>query len=705
MKKTFSGRAYFLVSTLLLLVALATILAVVQFTSTDSMLRLALLSLYIIPIIAAFFFYRKILEKEKAFDETYEKLSAIFEFTPVGIYIAELTSGIILDVNQGYLDMFGYEKSELIGNSSVALGIMDIKEREQLVAEVHQCGFVRNKVMRFKPKSGVPFTCVLSYKLVKIKGKECGIVLLNSASTHKDLDTALLENMRKFQTIFDSSPTGISIVELESGIIFDSNESFLQTYGYTKEEVIGHSTIELGIIRPDDRKKYITELKSEGSLRNREEITFSKSGKKITALLSDIIIDLNGNKYSLTLLNDISNRKELEDQLAVATEKNQVALKAKERFLTNVSHELRTPMNGIIGMVNLLAQTQLNAEQKEYATGITDASNILLAIINDILDISKINAEKMVFEVIPFNVYDTLNNLRLLMEPQIAGKDISVFTHMGAGIPQKIMGDPMRLFQIFLNIVGNAIKFTQQGEINIFINVKKEDLKNIWLEFIIKDTGIGIDPESIPLLFEPFMQASLDTTRKYGGTGLGLSISKRLVEMQGGTIYAESKVGKGSVFSFQIEYEKYIEAEKQPTILLKKDTINEESLSGVRVLLVEDNKISQKVGLRTLSNWGIIAELAENGRLAVEMVAANYYDAVLMDIQMPEMDGIEATTKIRSLASSSSKVPIIAMTASTTLLNKEKCVSLGMDDYISKPFNPEALHDVILKWVNTTKGK
>ena len=239
MKKTFSGWAYFLVSTLLVLVALATILDIVQISSTGSMLRRALLTLFIISIIAAFFFYRKLLEKEKTFDETYEKLSTIFEFTPVGIYIAELSSGKILDVNQGYLNMFGYDKKELIGNSSVALGIMDAEERLQLVAEVHQYGFVRNKVMRFNPKSGEPFTCVLSYKLVKIKGKECGIVLLNSASTHKDLDTALLENMRKFQTIFDSSPTGISIVELESGIIFDSNESFLETYGYTKEEVIG----------------------------------------------------------------------------------------------------------------------------------------------------------------------------------------------------------------------------------------------------------------------------------------------------------------------------------------------------------------------------------------------------------------------------------------------------------------------------------
>ncbi len=783
-------------------------------------LRICTLVLAVLSIAAAFFVYRKLVEKVNAYDETNDKLSTIFENTPVGICILELTSGKIFDVNQGYLDMFGYTRQEVIGNSSIGLGIIEPKERKQLIAEVQQYGFVKNKVLRFKTKSGEHFTCVLSYKLITLGGRECGIVLLNSASAHKDLDNALMENMQKFQTIFDSSPTAISIVELESGKIFDANQSFRETYGYKKDELVGRTTMELGIIRPEDRKKYISELTKQGSLRNWEQATYSKEGKQITVLLSDIIIDLNGNKYSLTLLNDItenkkiesdlfenktklqtifdynpggiglfdlengkilevnqsfleicgysreemlghsaselgilppglrasiknelvesgiirnreqivrtksgklittlyssivldiggrkcsldivndiSERKELENQLIAATEKAQQAVRSEERFLANMSHEIRTPMNGIIGMVNLLAQTQLNDEQKEYASWIKDSSEILLTIINDILDISKINAGQMAIENTPFSIYDVLRNLNMSMELKAKEKSVKFHTHIDLSIPQKVMGDPVRLFQILLNLAGNAVKFTEEGEVNISINKQKEDSENIFLEFIIKDTGIGIDTDKISTLFDPFVQASPDTTRKYGGTGLGLSISKRLVEMQGGTIHAESELGKGSVFSFRIGYKKYFPGAKQHIPVPEKDITNGRDLNGLRILLTEDNRISQRVGVKTMSKWGITVDVAENGRQAVEMVATNPYDLVLMDVQMPEMDGFEATRQIRNfLPSPASKVPIVAMTASVISLDKEKCRELGMDDYISKPFKPEDLYKMI----------
>ncbi len=826
MKKKKSGLSYFFAGTILAVLLSALTLAVLPSSSTPSFVKFILLGLIVILLISGLFLYRQIALKEKVFDETYSKLSTIFEYTPVGICILELTSGKILDINDAYTGMFGYTRDEIIGNSSVGLGIIDPKERKQMVAEVQQYGFIKNKVLRFNTKSGGQFTCVLSYKLVNLGSKECGIVLLNSASTHKDLDSALLENMQKFQTIFDSSPTAISIVELESGKIFDANQSFLETYGYKKEELVGHSTMELGIIRPEDRKKYISELTRQGSLRNWEQATYAKDGKQITVLLSDIIIDLNGNKCSLTLLNDISEnkkiekalfenkakfqtifdynpggiglfdlengkilelnqsfsdivgfpreemlnhtaselgilppglrtsikneliesgiirnreqivrtktgklittlyssivldidgrkcsldivndiseRKELENQLIAATEKAQQAVRSEERFLANMSHEIRTPMNGIIGMVNLLAQTQLNDEQKEFASWIKDSSEILLTIINDILDISKINAGQMAIEKTPFSIYDVLRNLNMSMELKAKEKNIKFHTHMDLSIPQKVVGDPVRLFQILLNLAGNAVKFTEQGEVTIIINKQKEDNDNIYLEFLIKDTGIGIDPEKLPTLFEPFVQASPDTTRKYGGTGLGLSISKRLVEMQGGTISAESELGKGSVFSFRVNYKKYVPGAKQYVPAPEKDLMNGRDLSGLRILLAEDNRISQRVGVKTMSKWGILVDVAENGRQAVEIVSSNPYDLVLMDVQMPEMDGFEATRQIRSfLSNPASKVPIVAMTASVISLDKAKCIELGMNDYISKPFKPEELY----KMISNTAGQ
>ncbi len=821
MKKSFRGWSYFLAFSLLVFIVSITILAIIQTFSANSRFGFVLVGVIFLSLLSAYMGYRNIAQKEKLFDENYKKLITIFEYAPVGICILEINSGKILDVNQGYLDIFEYDREEVIGSSSVDLGIMDTKERKQLIIEVQQYGFVKNRVIRFNTKSGRQFTCVLSYKLVKLGGKECGIVILNNASAHKDLDTALLENMNKFQTIFDSSPTGICIVELESGIIFDANKSFLETYGYSKDELIGHSTTELGIIRSEDREKYIEELTRKGSLRNWEQITFTKSGKQINGLLSDIIINLNGNKYSLTLLNDIteikkietalfesktklqtifdfspgglalfdletgkildvnqsfldicgytreemlnhtvtelgvlppglratikykleefgtirnieqiirkkngslitilyssivldmggrkctldivndiSDRKELENQLVAATERAHQAVRSEERFLANMSHEIRTPMNGIIGMVNLLTQTQLNDEQKQYAGWIKDSSEILLTIINDILDISKINAGQMAFEKIPFSIYDVVRNLTLSMELKAKEKNVGFHTHMDLSVPQKVVGDPVRLFQILLNLAGNSVKFTEQGEVNISISKLNEDAENIILEFAVRDTGIGMAPEKIPALFEPFVQATADTARKYGGTGLGLSISKRLVEMQGGTIRAESELGKGSVFSFQVTYKKYVQGAKQSSAGPAKDVMNGKDISGVRVLLVEDNKISQRVGVKTMNKWGVVVDVADNGKQAVEMAATNPYDLILMDIQMPEMDGFEATDQIRNFLSlPASKVPIVAMTASVIRLDKAKCIELGMDDYISKPFKPEELYGIIV---------
>ncbi len=822
MKTKFSAWSFILIISIVVFVASSSFIIIRQASVNVSGFNLVLLGLLILSMVSAFFVYRRVSDKERRYDETYKKLSTIFDYTPVGVCILELDSGIILDVNQGYTDMFGYTREEILGKSSIELGIVEPEDRQQMVAEVKQYGFIRNKVIRFKRKSGEHFTCVLTYKLTFLGGKACGIVLLNSASIHKDLDTALLENVRKFETIFDSSPTAISIVELESGKILDANESFLQTYGYTKGELVGRTTMELGIIRPEDRKKYIAELTRRGSLRNWEQATYAKDGTEVTVLLSDIIIDLNGNKCSLTLLNDItenkkietalfenkaklqtifdynpggiglfdlesgkmlelnqafidicgysreeminhtaselgllppglrtaikhelvesgiirnreqivrtkkgklitclyssivldiggrkcsldivndiSDRKELENQLIAATEKAREAVKSEERFLANMSHEIRTPMNGIIGMVNLLAQTNLSDEQKEYAGWIKDSSEILLTIINDILDISKINAGQMAFEKTPFSIYDVLRNLSLSMELKAKEKNIGFHTHMDLSVPQKVLGDPVRLFQILLNLAGNAVKFTETGEVSININKIKEDAENIFIEFTVKDTGIGINPEKLPGLFEPFVQATADTTRKYGGTGLGLSISKRLVEMQGGTIQAESELGKGSEFSFILAYKKYFPSAKQPVSAPQKDLIDSRDISGVRVLLAEDNRISQRVGIKTMSKWGVTVDIAENGRQAYEMAAANNYDLILMDVQMPEMDGVEATKLIRTtLSPPASNVSIVAMTASVIRLDKEKCQELGMDDYISKPFKPEELYSMISK--------
>ncbi len=510
----------------------------------------------------------------------------------------------------------------------------------------------------------------------------------------------LIDNNKKFLTFFDFSPTCICIAELDSGIILDANQAFLDLFGYQRQEAIGRSETSLGILLSESRARLIGELKKNGALKNREQIMFTKMGKPLNMLFSNIIIELYGKKCSLSLLNDISEKKELETQLIVAKEQAEKAAKIKEEFLANMSHEIRTPMNGVIGMAYLLTQTQLNDEQKEYARGIRDSASMLLTIINDILDISKINAAKMVFDETPFNVRDIIRNLSLAMEVKAREKNIKYYSNVEKSIPQKIVGDPVRLSQILWNLTGNAVKFTETGEVSLNVYMRGEENGSISIEFVVKDTGIGISPNKLISIFEPFTQASIDTSRKFGGTGLGLGIAKKLVEMQDGTIFAESKPGRGSTFSVRLSFRQYVEQFNVGAIAANGAT-NLRNLNGIHILVAEDNKINQRVILKTLEKWGAKVSIAENGRVAIEMLTVKPYDIVLMDIQMPEMDGLEATKYIRStLLPPASNLPIIAITASALRLDYEKCVALGMNEYVPKPFKPDELYDKIVRLLN-----
>ncbi|HTA28798.1 MAG TPA: ATP-binding protein [Bacteroidia bacterium] len=510
----------------------------------------------------------------------------------------------------------------------------------------------------------------------------------------------LIDNNKKFLTFFDFSPTCICIAELDSGIILDANQAFLDLFGYQRQEAIGRSETSLGILLSESRARLIGELKKNGALKNREQIMFTKMGKPLNMLFSNIIIELYGKKCSLSLLNDISEKKELETQLIVAKEQAEKAAKIKEEFLANMSHEIRTPMNGVIGMAYLLTQTSLNDEQKEYARGIRDSASMLLTIINDILDISKINAAKMVFDETPFNVRDIIRNLSLAMEVKAREKTIKYYSNVEKSIPQKIVGDPVRLSQILWNLTGNAVKFTETGEVSLSVYLRGEENGTISIEFVVKDTGIGISPNKLISIFEPFTQASVDTSRKFGGTGLGLGIAKKLVEMQDGTIFAESKPGRGSTFSVRLTFKQYVEQFNVGAIAANGSTTLR-NLNGIHILVAEDNKINQRVILKTLEKWGAKVSIAENGRVAIEMLTVKPYDIVLMDIQMPEMDGLEATKYIRStLLPPASNLPIIAITASALRLDYEKCVALGMNEYVPKPFKPDELYDKIVRLLN-----
>ncbi len=386
--------------------------------------------------------------------------------------------------------------------------------------------------------------------------------------------------------------------------------------------------------------------------------------------------------------------------LALKQAKDQAenSAKIKEQFLANMSHEIRTPMNGIMGMAKLLQTTSLNHDQSQYLTNITTSANNLLRIINDILDFSKIEAGKLEFEHIEFNLHDLLRNLETIYSQVVVERNIFFKLNIGDRVPEYIIGDPIRLNQILVNLLGNAIKFTESGGITLAVKVIDQTKKDSRLNFIVNDTGIGISAEKKEVIFSSFSQASSDMTRKYGGTGLGLTISKQLVELQNGSLLLESQIGKGSTFYFNLQFKhgknpsKEREAQKlKPEINLELDFIDK------KILLAEDNEINQ-LYVKTILNFKCQMSLALNGKQAIEMVSNHDYDLILMDLHMPEVDGYEATKVIRNMPDKvKSEIPIIALTAAAIKGEKEKCLAAGMNGYLSKPFEPNELFKVILE--------
>ena len=486
------------------------------------------------------------------------------------------------------------------------------------------------------------------------------------------------------------------------GRILSVNDKFCDMSGYTREELLGqdHAMLNSGV-HPKGFFKPMYHALACGESWQADVCSRAKDGHLywMRSTVTPFVDSAGKPLHYIAIVADITAKKAFEAELITKRVEAEQANRIKSDFLANMSHEIRTPMNGIIGMTNLALDTQDPAERTEFMGFVKSSAESLLVILNDILDFSKIEAGKLSMERVQFDLRQTVIDVLQSVRPAALGKGLQLQSELATGVPERVWGDPTRLRQVLLNLVGNAVKFTAQGQVDCRVSIGAHEGTKVALSFTVQDTGIGIAPEQLGVVFEAFSQADTSTTRKFGGTGLGLSISTQLVDLMGGRLQAQSELGKGSVFSFTLVFDIAEEASIQSSAeVLAKVAEVPLGQASLRVLVVEDNMINQKLALLLLGKWGHCATLAENGQVALDLISAGqHFDLVMMDMQMPVMGGLEATRSLRLLEAQRgwAPMPVIAMTANAMESDRQACLDAGMDDYLSKPLNRVALAAVL----------
>ena len=613
------------------------------------------------------------------------------------------TEGKITDMNEALVKITGSTRQELTGTDFFDYFTEPQKARE-VYQEVFAKGSVADSPLTLRHKDGKLTDVLFNGSVYKDdKGNVLGVVIVARDVTAQKLASQYARSLieASLDPLFTINP---------AGKITDMNEASVSITGMSREKLIGTDFFDY-FTEPQNARAVYLEVFAKGFVTD-YPLTIRDGILTDVLLNGSVYTDDRGNVLGVVVVaRDITDQKRIEKEMMEAkvfaelatliaeeakikaenaTSIAENAVKAKQQFLSNMSHEIRTPMNAIIGFTKVVLKTELTPKQKEYLSAIKISGDALIVLINDILDLAKVDAGKMTFEQTPFKLALSISAMLHLFETKIWEKNLVLIKEYDKNIPEVLVGDPVRLHQIILNLVSNAVKFTTKGKITVSVRLLSEDDEKVAIEFSVADTGIGISDDKMGKIFENFQQASSGTSRLYGGTGLGLAIVKQLVEPQGGSISVKSKVDEGSTFSFILSF---LKTNADAEIVTDPDREDNE-IKNIKVLVVEDIPLNQLLMKTLLDDFGFERDIAGNGKIAIEKLKENSYDIILMDLQMPEMNGFEATEYIRNTMNL--RIPIIALTADVTTVDLAKCRAVGMNDYIAKPVDERLLYNKIV---------